>query len=171
MYCPNCAKENSTEQKFCRSCGINLERITESLLEQVQNSEGISASKISRFFETLGKLGFGGLFGAILVGVVFLIGTLFNKFVLSGQTDKIIMGLIFILLIISAIFGLAYVIYQEYLKEQKRKSTSVIQNRIEVRDTAKLLEERPFEPIHSVTENTTNLLFVENKIKTSGELK
>ncbi|HRH45016.1 MAG TPA: zinc ribbon domain-containing protein [Pyrinomonadaceae bacterium] len=170
MFCPNCAKENSTEQKFCRSCGLNLERISESLLEQLPNTNSIPPSKIAKFFETLGKVGFGGLFGVLIVGVFILVGTLINKFILSGQTDKIIMGSFFIILFISAFFGLAYVVYQEYLKDKKKNSRPIMQEQIESKDTAKLLEEKPFEPIQTVTEETTNLLFVEAKTKNSGEL-
>ncbi|HEX9930321.1 MAG TPA: hypothetical protein VGB02_17430 [Pyrinomonadaceae bacterium] len=33
------------------------------------------------------------------------------------------------------------------------------------KDTGKLLEEKPFEPVQSVTENSTELLSVENKTK------
>ena len=170
MYCPNCAKENSTDQKFCRACGLNLEKTADALLDQMPNLDGVSNSQISRFFETIGKLGFGGLIGAVLVGVVFLIGTVINKFILSGQIDKIVTGVVLIVFIISALFGLAYVIFQESQKDKKQKINPVLQKEIEAIDTAKLLEEKPFEPIPSVTEVTTNLLFVETKGKTSGEL-
>jgi hypothetical protein len=27
MYCPGCGKENSEQQRFCRSCGLNLQTI------------------------------------------------------------------------------------------------------------------------------------------------
>lgn len=172
MFCPNCAKENSTDQKFCRACGLNLERISESLLEQLPNSNSFPPSKIARFFETIGKLGFGGLIGAGFVGIIFLLISVVNKFILSGQMDKIIFGVVIIILLISAVLGLAYVIFQEYLKEQKKKNpTPTMQNQFERINTAKLLEDKPFESISSVTEVTTNLLFIESKRKTSGELK
>ena len=32
MYCPNCGKTNSPEQRFCRSCGLGLEKIVQSEL-------------------------------------------------------------------------------------------------------------------------------------------
>ena len=171
MFCPNCAKENTTEQKFCRACGLNLEKTADALLEQMPNYEGVSNSQISRFFETIGKLGFGGLIGAGFVGFIFLLISVVNKFILSGQMDKIIFGVVIIILLISAVFGLAYVIFQEWAKDQKKNATAIKQNEIESRNTAKLLEENLFEPIPSVTEVTTNLLFTEVKRKTSGDLK
>ena len=34
MFCPHCGKENSIEQRFCRSCGLSLEKTAQSLAEQ-----------------------------------------------------------------------------------------------------------------------------------------
>jgi hypothetical protein len=31
MFCPNCGRENSREIKFCASCGINLEAVSQAL--------------------------------------------------------------------------------------------------------------------------------------------
>ncbi len=171
MFCPNCGSKNSIEQKFCRSCGLNLEKTAESLSEQSANLDLTQEKKISRFFETIGKLGFGGTIGAALVGVLILIIALVQKFILSGQTDKIIGGVVFITLIISAALGLAYVIFQEYKKEQNKKSNAQMSPQIEGKTTGKLLEEKFIEPIPSITERTTDLLFTEAKRKTSGELR
>jgi uncharacterized membrane protein YvbJ len=35
MYCPNCGNKTSTDQKFCRGCGLGLEKIALSLGEQL----------------------------------------------------------------------------------------------------------------------------------------
>lgn len=163
MYCPNCGANNSTEQRFCRSCGLNLEKTNESLLEQSANLDIISDKKISKFFETLGKLGFGGLIGAGAVGIIIVIITLIQKFVLSGQTDKIVVGLIFVAILILAILGLAYVIFQEYSKGKNKYANAQMQVQLEGKKTDKLLEENSFEPVLSITENTTDLLLVKNK--------
>lgn len=34
MYCPNCSAEASTEQKFCRSCGMELQAVAELIRDQ-----------------------------------------------------------------------------------------------------------------------------------------
>ena len=163
MFCPKCGKENSTEQKFCRACGLNLEKTAENLQEQLAISDVISPSKISKFFEKLGKIGFGGLIGAGLVGIFLIIISLFNKFIFSGQTDKIFLGVFLIIFFVCGILGLAYVIFQEYLKEKQRNSNLIMQKEFESKITAKLLEEKDFEPIPSITENSTELFLVENK--------
>lgn len=31
MYCPNCGKENSSKQRFCRSCGLSLQAVSQAL--------------------------------------------------------------------------------------------------------------------------------------------
>jgi len=31
MFCPNCGKDNSKEQKFCATCGTNLEAVAQAL--------------------------------------------------------------------------------------------------------------------------------------------
>ena len=34
MYCPNCSTEASAEQKFCRSCGMELQAVSELIRDQ-----------------------------------------------------------------------------------------------------------------------------------------
>lgn len=31
MFCPNCSKDNSSEQKYCATCGTNLEAVAQTL--------------------------------------------------------------------------------------------------------------------------------------------
>jgi hypothetical protein len=39
MYCPNCGKENSGGQRFCRSCGLSLQTLTRVLGEELATSK------------------------------------------------------------------------------------------------------------------------------------
>ena len=61
------------------------------------------------------------------------------------------------------------IVYQFVMRHIRRlKRSKVKENNDEVdllsqRETAKLLKEKPFAPVASVTENVTELLFVENK--------
>jgi hypothetical protein len=65
---------------------------------------------------------------------------------------------------IFAALTLAYVVLNESLKEKKAKLNHTLGNELtEPKDTGKLLEEKPFEPIPSVVENTTELLYTKNK--------
>src|SRR3984893_9126742 len=54
MYCPNCGKENSVEQRFCRSCGLSLLTISQALahepsaIESVGNSVESLVEKVNR---------------------------------------------------------------------------------------------------------------------------
>ncbi|MDQ3373466.1 MAG: zinc ribbon domain-containing protein, partial [Acidobacteriota bacterium] len=61
MFCPNCAANNRTEQKFCRSCGLNLEKSAESLIEQFPNAQNASLLKQSQLIEKFGIFALGGL--------------------------------------------------------------------------------------------------------------
>src|ERR1700687_4963161 len=54
MYCPSCGKENSVEQRYCRSCGLSLLTIAQALAhelsakEPVGNSVESSVEKVNR---------------------------------------------------------------------------------------------------------------------------
>ncbi len=163
MFCPGCAAKNSVDQKFCRSCGLNLEMTAQSLLEQKPGDKLAKAGIAEKRLEKFGNIAFGGL---ILVGIVAVLGmiyTIFQKFIMSGE--GIISGIIFILLLIFAMLGIAYVIFNESLKEKRLAAKNPhIEPSVESADTDRLLEEGSFDPIPpSVTEDTTALLGVKQK--------
>lgn len=164
MFCPNCGANNTTEQKFCRSCGLNLEGAAASLLEQIPSAEAAELLKRQRNLEKFGNFAFGGFGIVIVIAVSAIIYWVFTKMVLSGE--NIFGGILLIAFMIFSTLTLAWVIFNEDLKEKKQKVNPTLKNELaESLDTGKLLEEKPFEPISSVTENTTDLLPVENRTR------
>jgi zinc-ribbon domain len=164
MFCPNCGANNSTEQKFCRSCGLNLEKTAETLLEQIPSAESAKLLKRERNLEKFGNVVFTG-FGVVLVTAVgAMIYLIITKVILSG--NSVFGGILLVAFLVFAILMLAYVVFKEDLKEKKQKANPTLQNELsEKRETGKLLEEKPFEPVPSITENTTDLLYAESKTR------
>jgi hypothetical protein len=47
MHCPNCGTEASAGQKFCRACGLSLERFAQLLAELLPDGEDELNKKVS----------------------------------------------------------------------------------------------------------------------------
>jgi hypothetical protein len=169
MFCPNCGTRNSSEQKFCRSCGLNLEKSIESLLEQLPTAEKANLLKQTKMLEKYGNFAFGGFILVFALGILAIVFTIFNKMVLSSE--NIIFGLLLSLFIVFAALTLVYVFLNESLKEKKAKAKPIFNNELEKKNTAKLLEEKSFEAVpRSVVEGTTELLYAEKR-KITDELE
>jgi hypothetical protein len=160
MYCPNCGKQTSTEQKFCRACGLGLETIAQSLGEQLpaRMDQSLVARK-----ERLEKLGVGALsvFGLGVLG--FLLYAVGQK--LSAQ-GSLLAVLAMVGLVIMLGCGLLSVILFARAKElgEQANKRQLQPNEIETGgSTRELLPEGRFEPIPTVTERTTELLFAEKR--------
>jgi len=153
MFCPNCGNETNA-QNFCRSCGIRVEKILKLLVTEIEEKEKTSSQKRDDLFRKLGFVSLSLLFG-LGFGVIFYL-TVYYKFLIFGVETIAAIGLIaaFLLGLLSLIF----------YNLPKFLNSEVKENEIEeARITNKLLSEGNFEPIPSVTENSTELLFVENK--------
>lgn len=44
MYCPNCGKENPEKPRFCRSCGLGLQTISQALVNELSGTKSDSSS-------------------------------------------------------------------------------------------------------------------------------
>lgn len=141
---------------------MNLESVAESLLQQFPNGGDPDLTRRERRLERFGQFAFGG-FGLVLVAAVIgLIYTIFSKMVLDGTQPWA--GILLIAFVLFATLTLAYVVFNEDLKEKRRKVRLAPIREVEgTVDTGKLLDEGQFVPIPTVTENTTDLLPVRER--------
>jgi len=164
MFCPNCGAKNSSEQKFCRSCGMNLEQTALTLADQFGAVRDVSSQSIDRFFENLGKVAFGGFGTVLVIGLGFLLYTILTRFILDGS--QVAFGVFLFLFVIFASMSLCYVIYIESRKDRRAfKHLEPSARDLSAPDTGRFLKEPAEMPIPSVVEDTTDLLHVEAKTR------
>jgi len=162
MFCPNCGANNSTEQKFCRSCGLNLEKSAESLIEQMPSAQTANMLRREKGIERFGNFALGGLGVVGIVGIATLLWILVTKVLLTGT--NVFAAILLISFFVFGILSLVFVILNESLKEKKAKANPILTSELnEAKNTGRLLEDKPFEPVPSVVENSTELLYAKNK--------
>jgi actin-related protein len=159
MFCPNCGNQTSSEQKFCRACGLGLEKIAQSLGEQLPSrmDQSLRARQ-----ERLEKLGVGALsvFGLGVLG--FLLYAVGQK--LLASQGSLLAILVMVGLVIMLGCGLLSVILFARAKELREQAGKhPLQPNEITGQTKELLPESRFEPIPTVTERTTELLFAEKR--------
>ena len=143
MYCPNCGKQNTDSQNFCRSCGLALERIAQSLNEQLPTVPVRSLQERKNHLE---KWGVASLSVFVLGVVGFLFYSVFSSLWLSKGLLVAVLAVLGAALFIGS--GLAAVILFAKAKELK-----------EAPGKRQLTEaSAPEPPQLSVTDRTTNLL-------------
>lgn len=159
MFCPNCGSKNSTQQKFCRSCGLSLEKTAQSLVEQIPAKIDQSLERRKKKLERFGFIALSGV-GVVGVGALSYM-IIFNMMLAQG---KILGGLALLTIIICGLLAVFFFNYANFLKE------TAVKNRLqppeempEYETPAKLPNDSYLEPIPSVTERTTELLYVERE--------
>ncbi len=162
MYCPNCGKTNSGEQKFCRSCGLGLEKVVQALVHQLPATDPATEidenlrerqRKVELGLKILGT-------GVVSLFVLVLLWVFIYKIIIVQ--GKVAVGLGFLGLILGLVAFILLLLYRESLLNAS-KQTLPQGASFPPAETAKLLPEPSFEPIPSVTERTTELLTVERK--------
>ena len=157
MFCPNCAAQNDTAQHFCRACGLKLDAIAEDLAAQRPSEEFAKLLARKRRFEMLGIF---SISTAGIIGISMLIaGAFYYKMQWIGP--ELLFRSASIALVL---FALASVFFFNYPKlvmkfdKLNPRLPNVPKKDVEPVTTRKLIEDRPFEPVPSVTEHSTELL-------------
>ncbi len=164
MFCPNCGTKNDIQQSFCRACGMELTEVLQSL------------SKINDLIvgndDWLKKIGVFsiGVFGALII-------CLLTIAIFSSLRLGIDLALVFLMILFGLSLGFLSVTFLDKYQSREAKKLKKVDeiyhstHQIERLNTNKQLKESTLVPIPSVTEQTTELFYLEKlKPKTSGDL-
>ena len=158
MYCPNCGKTNSADQNFCRSCGLQLEKVKQSLVEQLSAEDlDKTFSEKRRKLDKLIQVIAVSTISIVVVSVIW--GIIYSIIIVKGE---VLGGLIFLAVILGLVLFGILMTYRDSLLNNSRKR-EIMQPELHAPDTAKLLAESHIEPIQSVTDRTTDLLEVSKR--------
>lgn len=159
MYCPNCGKQNSAEQKFCRSCGLSLEKVVASLAEQLSASDFDKnlqerKRKVDRWLNITGGTAISIVVGSVLWGIIYEI------IIVNGE---VLGGSIFLAFVVGLILVALLAVYRDTLEKTSSKHKMLQSTLLKVDETARLSPGSGGEVMASVTEDTTELLTIERK--------
>jgi hypothetical protein len=165
MFCPHCAAKNDFEQNFCRSCGLKLDAISKTVAEQFPSVEYAALQKRKELMERLGVASFSI---AALIGVAFVFSKIVEyKLILFGP--DVMYWSAFIVLVIFGLLSVFFFNYPKLFMNFDALNPRMPPTKEEEVDAAlatnKLIEDRVFEPVGSVTEDSTDLLRSPDKIR------
>lgn len=146
MHCPGCGTQTSSEQNFCRACGMNLDAVSKALAADDSHAASCSGRRMRRWM-TLGVI---IIFAGLFIGIAGK--KLIHNDIMSGVGAMIALAGIF-LICLSSLTTLA----PRKRSRQARASLAPAQ----AKQTVPLPPELPPASVSSVTERTTELLEVE----------
>jgi hypothetical protein len=162
MYCPDCGSQNSAAQRFCRSCGLALEKISQSLAEQRPTKLDGSLQQRKEKLEKLGVAAL-SVFG---VSIVAFIGYVLFFKLLASQSPFWAAFITLAVLIVVGCGLLSVFLFAKANELKEAPANRQIDTQGELsarRTTSELLTEGHPDQMFSVTERTTDLLKVEKK--------
>ena len=159
MYCPNCGKPNSSEQKFCRSCGLSLQKVLESLAEQlpaIDLDKNLQERKrrVERWLHISGGI-------AIAIPVVGILwGIIYEVIIVKGE---LLGGSIFLAFFLGILLVALLAVYRDILEKASAKGKLSQMVLPPAEETARLPAGTLDTQMSSVTERTTELLTIDRK--------
>jgi positive regulator of sigma E activity len=152
MYCTNCGKDNSNEQKFCRSCGLSLQMIPRSLtnIQSVSESNDVSIEIKPEQKLLENPLMYGFLMLTLGISIVIFGKTLFGEQLIADIGT--VLAFLGIIIFGYRGFSLMFPKSSALTRSKKAKVLS------ESESTNKLPLATQFEGLPSVTEHTTRHL-------------
>jgi hypothetical protein len=151
MHCPNCGTEASAGQKFCRACGLSLERFAQLLVELLPDGEDENVSRARRRLRQLERaIKIAGWTAGSALGILFaFLGVL-------TMIESHIGGGIFLLLFgVGIIAAMLVISYQSSLNKKVSERPTSQPTLQSAETTNKLLSENQPLIAMSVAEQTT----------------
>ena len=165
MFCPNCGAEGRSDQTYCRVCGLKLDAITQIVTEQKPTAEYAALQRRKERFEKLGVFSL-GLFAFLALALV-LGWAAYLKIILFGA--NVIFGAAMAAMFLFGLLSVFFFNYPKVFMKMDKVNLNLpppspsAENELPPATTAKLMDDRPFEPMPSVAEHTTDLLPVQKK--------
>ncbi len=169
MFCPNCGTKTEAGQKFCRACGLSVEKLAGLISEQLPAGalEGSTPEEVAQLLRrkrSVERLLVGiGLTGGAVFVLAIIWAIVFK--IIIGKGD-VLQGSIFLGFIVAGVVALALVCYRESVMESlaARGVSDEAAKKLEgATATSKLQPESHFEPVPTITDRTTELLAAEPK--------
>jgi hypothetical protein len=142
---------------------MHFKDVALALAEQFADVPRSDLQKQERMLERFGDVAFTGLGVVVAIGIGAMLYAIVTKMILSGTQP--LSGLLLAAFVIFAGLSLAYVFWNETLKESRKRVDLAPGRDLNAAATARLIDERPFNPAPSVVEDTTALLSIERKTK------
>ena len=159
MFCPNCGANNNRKQNYCRFCGLNLQETAKSLVNQIVFGEDSKLLKKLSSVKRVVDFTSTALIGMLVVGIAAYLFFFDPKF--GKDLIKISLGVFFLLKTIQE--TISY--FQRRARSENKRFEPQTTEQFESKETARLLEEKPFAPVPSVIENSTELLPGEDRTR------
>jgi len=151
MHCPNCGAESSARQKFCRACGLSLERFAQLLAELLPDGEDENVARARQRLRQLEKaLKIAGWTAGSALGILFAFLGVFMLTQVSVEGGIVI--LLFGVMVIAAMLVMGY---QSSLNKQVSGRFPPQPKLPSAETTNKLMSEDQSRIAMSVTEQTT----------------
>lgn len=169
MYCPKCSTEKTDNHKFCRSCGLNLEIISQ-LINDKSKLEKLTSGFDKKAWLKKRKNRLGN-FGALIIMLSLAVGAMIPIALGLGYEGSSPLILIIAGIAGMILFsGIATAVYSDIepkdIESNFEEAEKTSQTNYLPPTTEKQLSESYFQPAQSVTEATTNLL-ADDKVKVS----
>ena len=160
MHCPCCGKETPESQKFCRSCGMDLQAVSQAVLAHLSATEADTVDKTSPASrQKLNRWGIITCLSGVMMFFLLVIGFLFASAlsrVFGTSTNAFefiapwVVGSAFLLVVA----GLGLVSYPHLVKVLAKPQPAQPAAHPQA-EAAQLPPAREVEPMPSVTEHTT----------------